>query len=112
MKELIEKKICQNIKLTKFERFFINIFAWYDSLDAYGIRKHITTKESDFKGYYERFGAVTPKEKRVVMKFSKIERTKYLIYKKNELGYIPKKTLIQERKTPCGLLRLIVASYH
>jgi len=112
MKELIEKDICKNIKLTKFEKFFVNIFAFYDSLDAYGLRRHFTSKRSDFADYYKRFEARTVREKMKTMKFSKIERTKYLIYKKQENGYLPKKLLQKEKKTSCGLLRLIVASYH
>lgn len=113
MKPLIPDERYAHITLTPTEKRIINLFDFWDYLDVYGYRKHITKKPSAFKPYFEKYECCTSKEKLKVMKFAKGEKTKHLIYSRDQSnGVICEQLRRVQRKSPCGWLRLMVAMRH
>lgn len=101
-----------NIKLSKIERNIINLFTWYDRIDAHGIREYLTSKPSAFDSYFKKYNAVTPSERLDAIRKGKEEKTLHLISAKQKYGKIPKRMVKTQSKSLCGFLRLLVAYNH
>ena len=110
MKQLNSGRPQSHIKLSSLEKRLIGAFNFYDWI---GAKFPNSPKGNNFRTYFKAYEAQTTEERKCVMAFAKEEKTRHLIYmKQNNHGSLPNKTFKRFVASPCELIRYGIAYFH